>query len=166
MRHKTKKMRGRKTFGYGSRKKHRSKGSVGGKGMAGTGKRGDAKKSLVLNLYGSAYYGKRGFHPPAQKERREINLDQMQEHLRYLTEKGFAKRDKEIHVDLEKAGYTKLLGRGLIHEAFIIKIAECSAQAREKVEQHGGKILLREKKKVQQSAPSAPAAAKPGKPKK
>ena len=163
MRHKTKKMRGRKTFGYGSRKKHRSKGSVGGKGMAGTGKRGDAKKSLILNLYGRAYYGKRGFRPPTQSIAKEINIDYLQEHIERFISQGIAKRDKEIHIDLEKAGYTKLLGRGQIREAFIIKIAACTQQAREKVEQHGGKILLRERKKVQQSAPVMKKEAKPKK---
>ena len=131
--------------------------------MAGTGKRGDAKKSLVLNLYGSAYYGKRGFRPPTQREGREINLDQMQEHLHHFIEKGFAKKDKEIHVDLGKAGYTKLLGRGQIHEAFIVKIDACSEQAKEKVEQHGGKVLMREKKKIVQGSERGAQGAGPGK---
>ena len=160
MRKKTKKMRGRKTFGYGSRKKHRSKGSVGGKGMAGTGKRGDAKKSLILNLYGSSYFGKRGFRPPTQSIEKEINIDYLQEHVERFISQGIAKRDKEIHVDLGKAGYTKLLGRGQLREAFVIKVAACTQQAREKVEQHGGKVLTREKREVKQSAPV------PAKPKK
>jgi len=45
--------RGRGTHGYGERKKHKKSGHRGGKGMSGSGKRSDQKKTLVNKLYGN-----------------------------------------------------------------------------------------------------------------
>lgn len=66
-------LRGRRTCGYGSRKKHRGKGSRGGRGMAGTGKRAGQKITLVLKKYGK-YLGKRGFvsRKKLQEKRKKI----------------------------------------------------------------------------------------------
>ena len=141
MRRKTKKMRGKKTAGYGSRKKHRGKGSRGGKGMAGTGKRADQKKSFILAKIGKEYYGKRGFIPPQRKKGREINLDQLSEMLSSFLEKGYAKKGREIEIDLKKAGYTKLLGRGGVKEKYLINVRAFSKKAKEKIEEMGGKII-------------------------
>ena len=44
------------THGWGSMKKHRGKGNKGGAGMAGTGKRGDAKKPAIWK--NKKYFGK------------------------------------------------------------------------------------------------------------
>ena len=61
-RKKSSRMHGRGTgsHGWGFRKKHKKSGHRGGKGMAGTGKRADQKKSLVIKLYGNEYFGKQG----------------------------------------------------------------------------------------------------------
>jgi len=59
------KRRGSRTYGYGSSKKHRGKGSKGGKGLAGSGKKGQHKKiKLMLEGY---TIGKRGFKTPLAK---------------------------------------------------------------------------------------------------
>ena len=42
--------RGRGSNGRGERKKGRGSGHRGGKGMAGTGKRADQRKTLILNM--------------------------------------------------------------------------------------------------------------------
>ena len=57
-RKKSSRFRGSHTHGRGFKKKARGSGHRGGKGMAGSGKRGDAKKTLVLSLFGNDYFGK------------------------------------------------------------------------------------------------------------
>jgi len=53
-RKKNKRMRGAKTtHGYGAKKKHRGSGNKGGKGMAGSGKRADQKKTMILKVFGN-----------------------------------------------------------------------------------------------------------------
>jgi len=58
-RKKVTKQRGSKTHGWGAMKKHRGAGNRGGRGMAGTGKRGDAKKPSIQK--NKKYFGKYGF---------------------------------------------------------------------------------------------------------
>ena len=58
---KVKTQRGTSSHGWGHKKKHRGAGNRGGKGMAGTGARGDAKKPTILTTVGKSYYGKKGF---------------------------------------------------------------------------------------------------------
>jgi large subunit ribosomal protein L15 len=48
--------RGMGTHGGGARKKRKGSGHRGGIGMAGTGKRADQKKTLILKLYGNNYF--------------------------------------------------------------------------------------------------------------
>ena len=142
MRNKTKKMRGRKTHGYGARKKHRGKGSRGGKGMAGSGKRADHKKMMITKLYGTSYFGKKGFVRPVKKYVQAINLDQMHEIISLLTSSKLARETNEgMEIDLGAAGYTKLLGRGDVKEKLIVKVPECSKQAEEKIKKAGGKVI-------------------------
>ncbi len=71
-RRKVVKRRGSRTYGYGSSKKHRGKGSKGGKGLAGSGKKGQQKK-IMLMLKGYAI-GKRGFKTPLSKYGKDITL--------------------------------------------------------------------------------------------
>ena len=64
--------RKRGTCGTGARKKMKGSGHRGGKGMAGTGKRADQKKTLILKLYGHDYFGKQGI--TSKKTERDKNL--------------------------------------------------------------------------------------------
>ena len=75
--HKRKKSKGQRgtTRYHGARKKWKSSGSKGGKGMAGTGKRADHKKSLIIKLYGTSYFGKQGVTSRGtEKDRRNENI--------------------------------------------------------------------------------------------
>ena len=56
-RKKSSRMHGRKmgTHGWGARKKHKKTGHRGGKGMSGSGKRADHKKTLMNKLYGNRF---------------------------------------------------------------------------------------------------------------
>ncbi len=132
MKHKRKKksrMRGSKTHGYGSKKKHRGAGSRGGRGKAGTGKRADTKKPTILKLYGTSYFGKKGFKRP-QKSLKKIKTINIRDLPKF----------NEIQINLTKLGYHKLLGKGVPDKPYKIKIKSFSKLAKEKIEKAGGII--------------------------
>ena len=65
-RKKSRKFRGERLHGKAA-KKHKGKGNIGGKGMSGTGKRADQKKTLIRNL-AYDYFGSKGkIYVQAQK---------------------------------------------------------------------------------------------------
>lgn len=133
-------LRGRKTCGYGSRKKHRGSGNRGGKGMAGTGKRADHRKTWILK-YMPDYFGKHGFKSIKQIKVAKadvINLDAIEKRLNTFLEKGIAKKTPQgIEINLQEY---KVLGAGDVHNKFIIKAKAFSSQAAKKIEKAGGKI--------------------------
>ncbi len=126
-------MHGSRTCGY-SAKLHKGKGSRGGKGMSGTGKRADQKKSLVIKLYGNKYFGKQGKTSRKVKKKKIeiINVGEIEEKF------------KEGEVNLDKY---KILGEGEISKKFIIKAESASASAIEKIKKAGGNIIIKERKK-------------------
>ncbi len=131
---KSKKIHGTTTYGWGARKKHKGSGHRGGKGMAGTGKRADQKKSLVIRLYGNKYFGKQGITSKrtAKKKQKVINLHDIEEKF------------KEGEIDLKEY---KILGGGEISRKFIIKAKSFSKSAKEKIEKAGGEIAVEKKEK-------------------
>lgn len=141
-RSKRSRIRGRRTIGYGCKKKHRGKGSKGGKGMAGTGKRAGQKRTFLLK-YEPNYFGKRGFVSlkkiKRKKEIKTINLDELQEKLEEFLNQGIAKKT-EKGIEIELKNY-KILSRGNIKEKLIIKANSFSAKAKEKIEAARGSAL-------------------------
>jgi large subunit ribosomal protein L15 len=140
-RKKASRMHGRKmgTHGGGARKKRKGSGHRGGVGMAGSGKRADQKKTLVLKLYGHAYFGKQGVTSRGTKKdkSKRINLGDIQSNPdRYKNKKG----------EIELKEY-KILGTGEVNEKLIIKARAASKSAIEKVKAKGGEILLDKEKK-------------------
>ncbi len=128
------KMLGSRTHGFGSHKKHRGKGSKGGKGYAGsTGHR----KTWILK-YEPEHIGKRGFKSLRRRRiapvKRSINLDELQK----LAEKN---KNMKMEIDAEKLGYDKILGRGELTKPFVIKARYFSAKAKEKIEAASGKAI-------------------------
>lgn len=128
-RKKKSRMRGRKTHGYGAKKKHRGAGNRGGRGMAGSGKRADQKKPSIIKKYGKTYFGKHGFKIPqkVKKIQKAINIEDLPE--------------KE-ELNLKELGYDKLLSKGKVTKKFKIKVESCSKKAKEKIEKAGGQIIL------------------------
>ncbi len=129
----TKKMRGKKTFGYGSKKKHRGAGSRGGRGMAGIFKH----KKLKIIKENPEHYGKKGFKKKNKRSIKSINLKKIDEMSRKL--------DKN-KIDLSEMGYDKVLGSGKITKKLEIKANFFSKKAMEKIENAGGKIIEPSKK--------------------
>ncbi len=125
---KVRKMRGSHTHGWGAKKKHRGKGSRGGKGMGGSGKRAGHYKSYIIKHYGLEYFGKHGFHrPQVYKKNLGINIRDLP-----LTEQ----------IDLRALGYQKLLAKGIPRMKHTITALQCSKKAKEKIERGGGKVIL------------------------
>ena len=130
------------THGGGARKKRKGSGHRGGKGMSGSGKRADHKKTLVIKKFGHGYFGKKGETSIGTKrdKRNRINLEQIQKQIgKYKNEKG----------EVVLKNY-KILGKGEIKEKIIIRAKEASKSAIEKVKEKGGEIVLpvREKKEI------------------
>ena len=142
-RRKVSRMHGRKmgTHGWGARKKHKKSGHRGGTGMAGTGKRGDTKTTLITKLFGHDYFGKQGITSKKTKRdtRQRINLQQIEKNL----EKYGKKTSKGWEINLEKY---KILGEGEIKEKLIITATAASESALKKVKKAGGEIILEKEK--------------------
>lgn len=140
-RDKRSRLRGRRGGGWGSRKKHRSSGSRGGFGMAGTGKKAGQKRTLVKR-HMVGYFGKHGFHSIHQEENdkiKVINLDRINLKLADFEKEGIAKKTSEgIALNLE--GY-KVLGEGELNQKLIISAKSFSEKAKEKIAAKGGKAL-------------------------
>ena len=131
--------------GRGFRKKGKGTGHKGGKGMAGSGKRADHKKTLVTKLYGHGYFGKQGItsKKTERDKRKRINLQQIQDNIENFVKKGFAKKTSKGY-EINLSGY-KILGDGELKKGLIIKAKEASKSALEKVKEKGGEIILSKK---------------------
>lgn len=128
-------MRGHRTHGF-SAKLHKGSGSKGGKGMAGSGKRADQKKTLVLKEY-KVYFGRQGFTSRKTKKRK----------IKFINIQDIETRFKPGEIDLSDY---KVLGDGEITNKFIIKANKASVSALEKIKKAGGEIILPKKKQKQE----------------
>ena len=129
--------RGMGTHGTGARKNKRKSGHKGGKGMSGSGKRADHKKTRITKIYGHKYFGKKGITSIGTKRdtRKRINVQQIESNL----ENYGKKKGDGFEVDLKDY---KILGKGEIKNKLIIKAKEASKSAIEKVKKAGGEIIL------------------------
>jgi len=138
-RKKSSRMHGRKmgTSGHGARKKAKKTGHKGGKGMSGSGKRADHKKTLITKLYGGKYFGKQGITSKRTKRDKSprINLQIIEKNL----DSYGKKTNKGFEIDLRNS---KILGTGEVKNKLIIKAKKASKSAIEKVEKAGGKLFL------------------------
>jgi len=129
------------THGWGARKKHKKTGHRGGKGMSGSGKRADHKKTLVTKLYGNKYFGKQGITSRGTKrdKGKRINLKQIELDIeKYGKKKGDA---WEINLN-----HYKILGEGEVKNKLFITAKQASKSAIEKVKKLSGEIILIGKK--------------------
>jgi len=144
---KNRNMRGSQTHGWGAKKKHRGAGSRGGRGMAGTGKRGDAKKPSIWK--DTKYFGKYGFTRPNKIviKINAINLKTIEQRLESLLAKKLVEKKNDSYIiDLKKLGFNKVLSTGKITKKFNIKCDYASKKSVEKIKESGGSIVLKEKK--------------------
>jgi len=153
-RKKSVKYRGSHTHGGGAKKKRRGSGSRGGRGMAGTGKRGDSKKPSI-NV--STYFGKHGFISKNVEPILAINLEYFESDVDKLVAQGKAEKKVDgYHINLSALGYTKLLGGGKATRKYHFTTRFAAVGAVEKVKQAGGEVVVLEQgKKAAQSAKKA-----------
>jgi large subunit ribosomal protein L15 len=133
-RKKVRKLRGSKTHGYGSKKKHRGKGSKGGKGMAGLKKH---KKSWMLK-YEPDHFGKVGF-----KQSMAWILKKKREREKVITLRELdilAEKLNTTEINLEELGYRKVISSGTISKPLVIRVEKITEKAKEKIEAIGGKV--------------------------
>ncbi|MFH1326530.1 MAG: uL15m family ribosomal protein [archaeon] len=137
------------SHGRGTRKAGKGSGHKGGKGMSGSGKRADQKKTLVTKLYGHNYFGKQGITSRGTKrdKRKRINLATINLHL----EKYGKKVGSKWEINLKDY---KILGVGEVKILLIIKAKEASKSAIEKVKKAGGEIILKKVAKQELKAPT------------
>ncbi len=119
---KTKKdrLRGNRSHGKGNTKNNRGSGCKGGKGRGGSFKHKFSKYYVTI--------GKRITQLPKQKPK-TINLIDLQ----------ILSKDK-TEIDLKEYGYGKILGKGNLTKKLIIKNAQATKKAQEKIEAQGGKV--------------------------
>ena len=129
-RKKVRRMRGSKTHGWGSKKKHRGGGSRGGRGKSGLMKH---KKSWMLK-YDPEHFGRGDFKIPSavKKEIKAINLRDIDR---------LAAGKKEI--DVTKLGYQKVLATGTLTKPLTIAALSFSKAAKEKIKAAGGQAITK-----------------------
>src|SRR3989344_9625392 len=116
LRKKKTRQRGLRWHGWGAKKKHRGKGSRGGKGWGGSTKH---KRSYVYT-YAPDHFGYKGFHSLKKKDN-AINVGDLEK---------LGKKE----IDLSEMGYEKLLSKGNVSSALTVKVSKFSAKAKEKIE--------------------------------
>jgi len=144
------------THGWGAMKKHRGSGNRGGKGNAGSGKRGDSKKPS----FDTSKYGKHGFRKKnAKVDARTISLADLQTRLlRLVADKKAVKEGDYYMIDLLSLGFNKLLSQGAVTIKLKITVPFASRKAIDKVKAAGGDIVgLAEKKAKKQKNRGAKA---------
>ena len=143
-RKKNTRMRGSVTHGYGSMKKHRGAGSRGGRGNAGSGKRGDAKKPTFRAILGREL-GRFGFSNATSRIKiNPVNIYYLENSFDQLKAKGYIKDNKGIFkIDLSKLGFNKLLATGKPSRSYEITVDFASVSAIEKIKSAGGKVNVK-----------------------
>jgi large subunit ribosomal protein L15 len=121
-------MRGSKTHGYGSKKKHRGSGSRGGKGQAGQFKH----KKTFFKRWGKA-------KQPRFKSLEEKNV-RLKE--RAINIGDLVKLTDKSEIDASEFGYGKVLSEGALDRAVTVKAKKFSERAKEKIEKAGGKAVI------------------------
>ncbi len=136
---KTKKYRGGRTHGKGI-KGGRGAGQRGGRGNAGLGKH----KWIKVVKDDPNHFGPKGFTRPKglTKEENVINIYEVEDRMDSLIENGFAEKSGSFYeVNLNEAGYDKLLSGGKARLQMKIKVSNTSERAVSKVQESGGEII-------------------------
>lgn len=115
------------------------KGRKGGRGAGLRGGRGNAglhkHKFMHMLKYMPDHFGVHGFKRPQSvtKTNKTINIGELEE-----------KFPGKNNIDLEKEGFDKLLGSGVINTKLKIKVNSASEKAIEKIKKKGGEIIFPE----------------------
>ena len=139
---KTRKMRGEVQMGYGRIGKHRK--HPGGRGLAG----GQHHHRIMMDKYHPGYFGKVGmrvFHLKKNIHYRPvINLDKILTLIpKDVVEKARNSNSPEkLTIDVTKYGYYKVLGKGQLPFAVVVKAKFFSKEAEKRLKEAGGAAVL------------------------
>lgn len=134
--------RGTHTHGGGSKKKRRGAGNRGGRGNAGSGKRGDAKKPS--NWKNKKVFGKNGFKTRNKGRIRNVDIKLIEDKIQKLILDKKAKLEGDSYIiDLVDLGYNKLLSSGTPKLKMKITAEYASGKAVEKISNSGGEVILK-----------------------
>ena len=146
-RKKSRKIRGKQTYCYGRKSKHRGAGNRSGRGRCGLGKRGHCKKPTMQNLRHKLKLRARtkiGFtrHACVQRDIRPVTLRDIVASLDcYVTEK-LVKKEKDLYiVDVRELGFNKVLSKGKVSVKMKVTSDFFSAKAAEKIQAAGGEAI-------------------------
>src|SRR4030065_2802333 len=133
---KTKKFRGKRSYGGGTHKNRRGGGSRGGRGNAGT-----CKHHFVRSMQRGLSFGKHGFKRPQSvtSDLIIVNIGEIDEAIEQLVVDGFAeKKGNAYHIDLGNIGIEKVLGSGKVTKPLFITASGFSSLAKQKIEEAKG----------------------------
>ena len=139
---KTRKLRGHVSMGYGRVGKHRKHPS--GRGYAG----GEHYQRINMIRYHPGYFGKRGIRVFRLHKNREycesVNLDKLWSLLSDEAQKKFLNdKSKAAVIDVTKAGFQKVLGRGRLPAVpVVVKAKFFSKTAERRIKAIGGACVL------------------------
>ncbi len=148
---KVRKMRGRRTHGYGKVGQHRKTGQRAGRGKTTQWKK--SKKSYYLKQKELGFpdpdwdLGKKGFKRPQDITRiyqiNTINIKDLDKRIdNFVLDKKAIKSGNSYSINLNEINIQKILGRGEINKAINITVNKASKKAMEKIQAAGGKINL------------------------
>ena len=148
---KVRKMRGRRTHGYGRVGQHRKGGQRAGKGKTTQWKK--SKKSYYLKQKELGFpdpdwdFGKKGFKRPQDITRiyhvNTLNVKDLDHKIEALViENKASKSGNTYSINLNEINVQKVLGRGEINKKINISVKNASKRAVEKIEAAGGQINL------------------------
>lgn len=161
-RKKSQSQRGTNSHGWGHKKKHRGSGHRGGFGLAGSGARGDVKKSAILAnaksartiiaaqkgvkiskiKLGKSYFGKKGFTSIYKRSVKTMSLSYIETQFDSLVNNGAIVEEKgNFTFDAKAYGVDKILGRTPLSRKITITVDEISHSAKEQIEKAGGQVL-------------------------
>ena len=88
------------------------------------------------------YFGKYGFNrnPCLIKQLETINIGELEEYILKYKD-AFQVEDGKVVVDATEIGFEKVLGKGRISTAMVVKAVEFSEGAKEKIEAAGGEFV-------------------------
>lgn len=142
-RKKNSRQRATTTHGYGSMKKHRGAGSRGGRGNAGSGKRGDSRKPY-FRVTEKRELGRTGFKNKQVINFHPVNIFYLENSCeRLLLEKRVTESKGIISIDLATLGFNKLLGTGRVTRKYEIIVDYASESAVKKIEAAGGSVTIK-----------------------
>lgn len=140
---KTRKMRGHVSHGHGRVGKHRKHPS--GRGNAG----GQHHHRILMDKYHPGYFGKKGMRVFRMNKNQDycpsLNIDKLWSLVSEDTRKNYIekKKDKAPVIDVTKAGYFKVLGKGrLPNQPVVVKAKLFSKTAERRIKAVGGACVL------------------------